>query len=123
MVKLCGRHSGRETSLLIGFLLVAHGALGMVVAKRDFPALVARAEQIVVATVTDIRSGEDPAGAPMTLVTFSDLTVLKGDVDSTLTLRFYGGTSGGYVVRVSDMPTFAVGERDVLFVAGNNRDI
>jgi len=95
----------------------------MEVVKRDFPELVARAEQIVVGTVTDIRSGEDDAGAPMTFVTFSDLTVLKGEVGATLTLRFYGGTTGKFTVHVADMPTFATGERDVLFVAGNNRDV
>jgi len=93
------------------------------VVQRDFPELVARAEQIAIGTVTDIRSGEDASGAPMTFVTFSGLTVLKGQVDATLTLRFYGGTTGKYTVQVSDMPTFTTGERDVLFVAGNNRDV
>jgi hypothetical protein len=112
------------STLLAALLLVAaQSAPAMVVVKRDFPELVARAEQIVIGTVTDIQPGEDSAGAPMTFVTFSDLTVLKGDVDATVTLRFSGGTKGNYRVHISDMPTFTVGERDVLFVAGNNRDI
>jgi hypothetical protein len=117
------RHAGLKT-LVAGTLLASiHTAHGMVVVKRDFPELVARAEQIVVGTVTDIRSGDDDAGAPMTFVTFSDLTVLKGEADATLTLRFSGGTTGKYTMRVSDMPAFTAGERDVLFVAGNNRDV
>jgi hypothetical protein len=95
----------------------------MVVVKRDFPELVARAEQIVVGTVSAINKEQNASGTPFTLVTFSDLTVLKGDVGPTLTLRFYGGTVGNGVVQVSEMPTFTVGERDLLFVAGNNRDV
>ncbi len=104
-------------------LTMAGPASAMVVAQRDFPELVARAEQIVVGTVTDIEQQEDESGAPATLVTLADLTVLKGEVGSTLTLRFYGGTAGGVAVHVPDMPTFAVGERALLFVAGNGRDV
>lgn len=95
----------------------------MVVVKRDFPDLVARSEQIVIGTVTDIHEQQEASGTPFTLVTFSDLTVLKGDVGSTLTLRFYGGHAGDAVVAIPDMPAFTLGERDVLFVAGNNRDV
>jgi len=95
----------------------------MVVVERDFPELVARAEQIVAGTVTDIKQEADAAGAPVTLVTFSDLTVLKGDVGDSLTLRFYGGEAGEVVVHIPDMPTFAIGDRAVLFVAGNGRDV
>ena len=106
--------------LLLGAPTATHA---MVVVQRDFPELVARAEQIVAGTVTDIKQEIDGAGAPATLVTFSDLTVLKGDVGNTLTLRFYGGETGGVVVHIPDMPTFAVGDRAILFVAGNGRDV
>src|SRR5512143_3121136 len=94
----------------------------MVVAQRDFADLVARAEQIVVGTVTEIREADDGAGAPATYVTFSELRVVKGDARDALPLRFYGGTSGSVAVHLPDMPTFAVGDRAVLFVAGNGRD-
>lgn len=106
--------------LLLGAPSATHA---MVVVQRDFPELVARAEQIVAGTVTDIKQEIDAAGAPATLVTFSDLIVLKGDVGNTLTLRFYGGETGGVVVHIPDMPTFTVGDRAVLFVAGNGRDV
>ncbi|HXQ20857.1 MAG TPA: hypothetical protein VN812_04240 [Candidatus Acidoferrales bacterium] len=99
--------------------LVAPPAQAMVVIQRDFPELVARAEQVVVGTVTAITQGEDESGAPSTFVTLSDLTVLKGDVGATLSLRFYGGATGNVAVMIPDMPTFTLGERDVLFVAGN----
>ena len=106
--------------LLLGAVPAAHA---MVVVQRDFADLVARAEQIVSGTVTDITQGTDATGAPTTLVTLSDLTVLKGDVGNTLTLRLYGGASGDVLVHIPDMPTFAIGDRTVLFVAGNGRDV
>ena len=95
----------------------------MEILQRDFPALVARAEQIVVGTVTDIHEAIDAHGAPATYVTLSDLTVLKGTVGDTLTLRFYGGRAGNVVVGIPDMPTFAVGERPLLFIAGNGSSV
>ena len=102
---------------------VCQPARAMVVAQRDFADLVSRAEQIVVGTVTEVREADDPAGAPATYVTLSELRVVKGDARDTLTLRFYGGSSGSVAVHIPDMPTFAVGERVVLFVAGNGRDV
>ncbi|HVO26157.1 MAG TPA: hypothetical protein VMW56_21285 [Candidatus Margulisiibacteriota bacterium] len=109
---------------LLAFLLgVGRPAGAMVVVQREFPELVALAEQIVVGTVTDIKQAADTSGAPATYVTFSDLTVLKGDVGDTLTLRFYGGESGGVVVHIADMPAFTLGERAVLFVAGNGQAV
>jgi hypothetical protein len=118
------RSAFRTSSALLAVLVFgAASASAVVVVKRDFPELVRRAEQIVIGTVTDIHEEQDVSGTPFTLVTFSDLSVLKGDVGSTLTLRFYGGHAGDVVVAIPDMPTFTLGERDVLFVAGNNRDV
>ncbi|MFQ5664933.1 MAG: hypothetical protein ACE5I7_00725 [Candidatus Binatia bacterium] len=107
-----------------GILLATpQGVNAMVVVKRDFPELVARAEQIVVGTVSKITHETDEVGAPWTAVTLSDLYVLKGDAGAVLTLRFYGGATGDVAVHIPDMPSFTVGERDVLFVAGTGRDI
>lgn len=109
--------------VFVGVLVAAAPCCGMVVAKREFPELVARAEQIVVGTVIDIREELDAAGTPFTLVTLSHLSVWKGTAGSTLTLRFYGGTAGDVTVRDPDMPTFVLGERDVVFVAGNGTSV
>jgi hypothetical protein len=116
-------HGLRLAALALILLIVPPRANAMAAVKRDFPQLVARAEQIVVGTVTNIGHETDPSGAPWTLVTFSDLQALKGEAGPTLTLRFYGGPAGGVAVHIPDMPTFAVGERDVLFVAGNGHDV
>lgn len=117
------RQSCKVTILLLLLLADAASVHAMVVVKRDFTELVARAEQIVIGTVSAIREEPDTSGTPYTLVTFSDLSVLKGDLGATLTLRFYGGTAGDVTVHIPDMPTFTLGERNVLFVAGNGTTI
>ncbi len=91
--------------------------------QRDFSDLVARAEQVVIGTVTKIVQDTDNNGAPRTLVTFEDLSILKGSVGSSLTLDFYGGRDGEHVTAISDMPIFHEGERAVLFVADNGKAI
>jgi hypothetical protein len=107
------------TALTLSLVVWAPPTSALVVVKRDFPELVARADQVVVGTVTAITQGQDDSGAPSTFVTFSDLTVLKGEVGPTLILRLYGGTTGNVAVAIPDMPTFTLGEREILFVAGN----
>jgi hypothetical protein len=106
-------------ALPLAVLAGVTAADAMVVVQRDFPELVARAEQVVVGTVTAITEEPDASGAPYTVVTFSDLTVLKGEAGDTLRLRLYGGHTGDMVLGIPDMPSFSLGERDVLFVAGN----
>ena len=95
------------------------------VLEKDFPDLVHEAEVITVGTVTDIREQWDPVRkAPFTLVTFSNLDVLKGHAqESDLTLYFLGGhTPDGEILRVDGVPQFKPGERSVVFCTGNQRD-
>ncbi len=108
---------------VLQLLLAAQPLRAMIVMKRDFPQLVARAEQIVVGTVTAVGTQLDDSGVPWTLVTLSDLTVLKGAAGPNLVLRFYGGAAGDVVLHVPDMPRFTIGERDLLFVAGNGKTV
>src|SRR5438046_2391294 len=75
----------------------------MTAVDRPFAELVSHAEQIVIGTVSTIEEAPDTRGAPWTLVTFTDLSVLKGAIPSTLTLRFYGGSAGGVTQQISDM--------------------
>lgn len=93
-----------------------------VAVERDFPDLVARAEQIVIGTVIGIREEDDDSGVRRTLVRVGDLSVLKGRVDGDeLKLDFVGAQKGAYVSRVLDFPIFREGERAVLFIAENGR--
>lgn len=91
-------------------------------ARRDFPALVSRAEQIVIGTVVGLSEEDDSGGVRRTLVRIGDLSVLKGQVaGDELTLDFLGARKGLYVSRVLDFPLFQEGERVVLFIAENGR--
>lgn len=108
----------------IAALLAGAGpAAALSVIERDFSELVALAEQVVVGTATGTESGFNENGAPLTFVTFNDLTVLKGAVDPPLVLQIHGGmTREGMYMHVPDLPRFEVGERVVLFVRGNGRE-
>jgi hypothetical protein len=93
--------------------------------EQTFPDLVHRAEVIAVGTVTGVKERWDAARqAPFTDVTFSQLTVLKGAVEGeAMTLEFLGGpTPDGAILSVADAPRFTVGEKTVVFCAGNHRN-
>lgn len=99
-------------------------ALATTVVEQTFPDLVRQAEVITVGTVTGIQEQWDASRqVPITKVTFSHLTVLKGDpgLDS-LTLEFLGGhLPDGKVLTVPGMPRFTMGEKTVVFSAGNRQ--
>jgi hypothetical protein len=94
------------------------------VTEFTFTDLVTQAEVIAVGTVTDIRDHWDTEKkAPLTLVTFSHLTVVKGSPGNSFTLEFLGGKMpNGLVMTIPGVPQFAVGEKAVVFCAGNRRD-
>lgn len=96
--------------------LAARGSATMVVPK-DFAALCSEADLIFVGTVTDVGSRwSDPAIQSIeTLVTFGDLTWVRGTPQSTVTLRFGGGTVDGLREEFAGVPHFAVGDRRVIF--------
>lgn len=95
------------------------------VIERPFSDLVQRAEIITVGTVIDVREEWDAQQQlPLTAVTFADLTTVKGHPRSgRLTLYFLGGpTPHGTFLSIPGMPRFTVGEKNVVFSAGNRRD-
>ncbi|HEV8716791.1 MAG TPA: hypothetical protein VGX03_28730 [Candidatus Binatia bacterium] len=111
--------------LTLGFLIPSGPAGATTATEQAFPDLVHRAEVIAVGTVTGIQEQWDPARqAPVTSVTFSQLTVLKGDPGGeSLTLEFLGGhLPDGRILAVSGVPSFAIGEKTVVFSAGNHQD-
>lgn len=113
--------------VLLALLLVAWRAQARatVAVEQSFPDLVHRAEVVAVGTVTGIQERWDAARqAPFTDVTFANLTVLKGNIDGTaMTLEFLGGhTPDGAILTISDIPQFIIGEKAVVFCAGNRQD-
>ena len=116
----------QKTTLSVLFTLsvltLTTPALATTIIEQTFPDLVHQAEVITVGTVTGIQEQWDASRqVPITQVTFSHLTVLKGDpgLDS-LTLEFLGGhLPDGRVLTVSGMPHLTMGEKAVVFSAGN----
>jgi hypothetical protein len=106
---------------VFGFV-VARMAMATTVIPPTFNELVTRAQSIVHAEVTGIRCERTPYGSGSvihTYVRFSVIKVLKGVANDTIELRLLGGTVGDETMAVDGMPSFVVGNRDVLFVENN----
>lgn len=112
------RH-GPAAALLVLLLaaLPAHRAGATVVVAKDFGELCAEAELIFVGTVADVQSRwSDPQKQAIeTVVTFADLTWLRGGPQAQVALRFAGGEMDGLHEAVAGVPELAVGQRRVVF--------
>jgi hypothetical protein len=89
-----------------------------------FEDLVRRADAVVRSEVTAVRSEWRGAGATRRIVTIVSVRVermIVGAPASTMELEFLGGRVGNRTLTVTDQPQFNVGDRDVLFVAGNHQ--
>jgi hypothetical protein len=105
---------------LICTLAFAAVAGSTTVIPPTFDALVARARTIFVGEVVDQRSywTTTPQGRVIrTQVVFRVEDVWKGSAGAVTQLEFLGGTVGEATMEVVGMPTFRVGQRNVLFVA------
>lgn len=104
---------------LICTLLMTGVARASTVVAPTFDALVSGANLIFVGEVTDVR-GEwrnGPEGRSIvTVVTFRVGDIMKGNAGVMTQLEFLGGTVGGTSLVISGMPSFTIGQRDVLFV-------
>ena len=118
----------RRISLLALALLLgpARAATPTSVIAPTFDELVARAESVFVGRVVATRSGwvDSRAGrAIVTDVTFAIERTLKGPLHAERSLEFLGGAVGDDALRVSGMPEFHLGDRDVLFVSDTGRPV
>ncbi len=88
---------GCIVAALLGVAGLAGRVSATVVIAKDFAALCDEADLVFVGTVTGVASRwSDPATQSVeTLVTFGDLTWLRGTVQTTVTLRFGGGEMDG----------------------------
>jgi hypothetical protein len=106
---------------LICTLVGVSVASSTTVIPPSFDALVSRANTIFVGEVMDERAAwiSTPQGrAIKTYVTFRVEDVWKGAAGVVTQLEFLGGTIGETTMEVVGMPTFRLGQRDVLFVSG-----
>ena len=118
----------RRLSLLsmVCLLAAASVARATTVIPPTFDQLVAEAKTIFVGEVISQRAVMDNSSQGRsihTIVTFRVEDVWKGSVGAVTQLEFLGGTVGDETMRVTGMPTFAVGQRSVLFVTGSAKSI
>jgi len=105
------------TGLLI--LLLPSLAAASLVQALDLRELTARAERIVVGQVLSVRSEWDDSHRTIhTRFEIKVEEVWKGSADEREVIIQPGGTVGDIEMRVHGMPDFAVGEKAVLFLAG-----
>lgn len=111
----------RSVALGLAALLVPSLAAGSLVQALDLAELTARAERIVVAHVVSAKSEWDFSGRSIhTSVEIAVDESWKGSVAvaERLVIVQPGGTVGDIEMRVHGMPSFAPGEKAVLFLAG-----
>ena len=111
----------RTGALILGLVVsLLYPAWATTVIEKDFADLVHEADTIVVGTVTALEHPTDQH-PPVTLVTFTDLDVLKGTVEGDeFTVQVLGGRNAeGMTLRIVSVPEFRLGNRMVVFVVGN----
>ena len=125
MSRLMSPGSSLRTTLLVALFLLTSAAQATTVLRVTFSEAVDRAELIAVGTVSAVEETWDARSElPFTLVTVSDVDVLKDDAGRSdrdnLTLSFLGGSSpDGSVLEIVGMPRFRLNEQVVVFSAGN----
>jgi hypothetical protein len=104
-------------SMIAAVLLVQATAHAAIIAL-SFTELVRKADDVFVGEVSGVQPRilvQNGSEKIVTDVTFRVTKVLKGRADATRVLVFAGGTVGDRTFTVEDVPTFTVGERDVIF--------
>ena len=87
---------------------------------RDFGALVAEADQIVIGTATASSARRTGPREIVTDYDFTGLEVIKGSASSgSVKLTMLGGTVGHESLMVAGAPTFRRGVRYLVFITGN----
>jgi len=108
-------------------LLLCTPVHGLSVVSRSFDELVQRADLVLVGTVSEVHSDFAAGGLDQntifSYVNFSDLQVVKGQVNSeTYVLRIPGGVVGRFAQDYPGIPAFQTGQRYLVFIRGNQHD-
>ena len=109
---------------LLAALILARPAAATTVDPVDFDALVRQSDAAALVEVVAVRSawvGVNETRRIATFVRVRPLEVLKGELPAETELDFTGGTVGADTLRITGVPQFAVGQREVLFIQGNGR--
>jgi hypothetical protein len=111
----------RRATLCLAILLVPSLAAGSLVQALDLSELTAQAERIVVAQVVSSKSDWDSSRRTIhTRIEVQVEEAWKGTVapGERIVIVQPGGSVGNIEMRVHGMPGFAIGEKAVLFLAG-----
>lgn len=102
------------------------GAWATTVRPPEFNRLVARAQCIVRAETIGTRSEWRSRGADRWIVTIVTVKVLDrvvGPAPAMIDLEFLGGTVGDDTMTVDGQPLLRKGDRDILFIENNGRQV
>jgi hypothetical protein len=115
----------RNWLALLLLLIVCSGVVSASsVAQVTFDEMVQQSEIAFEGRVVEQHADVDANGVIHTSITFQVLDVLKGTyTDSTITLRYLGGTSGGTTLKISDIVLPAPNERGIYFVESLKRKL
>ena len=98
----------------------ARTAVAVSFEPRDFSALAAEADQVVIGTAVATNARRTGAREIVTDYRFTYLEIVKGTVLTTsLTLTLLGGEIGTDKLNVAGAPTFHKGVRYLVFIVGN----
>lgn len=116
--------------------LFTQTALAATVREVSFDHLCERAEAIICATAREVRTEASPDGNHvLTFTRFDNLVWVKGDTieegtadgdevsSESYEVCTLGGRLGNIVEKIPGMPQFEIGNRYILFVEGNGRNI
>ena len=114
----------------VGCVLAGSGAASAQAAPPKLDELVGSAQLVVQTRVSKVEyrmssgAGVNQPPLPYTIVTYRVVKPLRGGAAMpSLTLRFIGGPDGrGNFIEASHVPTFQVGDEDILFVKGNGAE-
>ena len=112
------------SSCLVLVTLLTAMVQGTTVVPPSFEQLVGEAEVVFEGEVIDTKArlSREPEGETIfTDVYFRVRKVLKGTVGSVTVLEFLGGTVGDRTFSVDGMPSFSIGDRDVIFASPSLR--
>lgn len=107
---------------LLALLIVPRETWPTTVIRQSLTSLVQEADIITVGTVSTLTSEWDTErNLPFIYMTLTDLDVMKGKANQSVTLRMLGGTDpeDGARLHIAGVPTFTLGERVLLFITGN----
>lgn len=111
--------------LLASAALLCSAAHALTVNVPSFTELVAKAELIARTEVIGVRSQRQPSptGQPIivTIVTFKVEERLKGSSPEQFEFTQLGGQVADEGLQIAGLPTWQMGDRDIVFVAGNGK--